>query len=673
MSSPLTKTKQKCVCFLYPTCLQVTGLAGFSVKHGLGVYGYSLMGAVGSITLGWIFMPVYMASGSLTTADYAAKRFGGKRVGVVVVTLVLVINVITNISMQLYATNIVVSQLYKSPQTRVDHIAMLLCSVLLVSAGGLFTVVYTGMWQFLFFATGIPIIFYYAYQPFDSWKDITSRYQRSWPKSTLELVRSNGTDSEFSLCGLPDKYSLAIIRPYDNPHLPWPGLLFGELIIAIYTYCINPSIVQFCLAGRNIVQVKYACLTNGFFECLTIFLIIPGFIARILFTDTVACSDPNRCEKLCGKRQGCFDLALTLILKELVPAGYRALALCAFLAASLTNIAANLHAGSTMFIFDIYRLFRPQVREFELTIVGKSVILIQASISLALAFEFQDKLQMHEFIRRMYACLAPPLVAVYLLGIFWSHVTEDVAFKSLVIGSSIAAVRVVWQSAYGVISCQEKASMSSTIPHIISNLHDLHFAIFLFVVCASLIVILGMSKEGIPIEYLYRLLFWLRHSRKRRHDVNRLKIRKLDSVEYKLGSQMFMPKRHSLPANMMANVDRRYYLDDEEIGTEESVDMELSMVEGMSNEETEEEEEGEEEEEKIREAYVHELKEDVETKRIGFCRNCGAMSDRYLNDYLMHSIMKMASIQEQPRQSSSLNMMLVLLLLVIVFIVGFLN
>jgi hypothetical protein len=39
-------------------------------------------------------------------------------------------------------------------------------------------------------------------------------------------------------------------------------------------------------------------------------IVIPGMISKILFRDTVGCSDPDECMKICDSRNGCSNIGI---------------------------------------------------------------------------------------------------------------------------------------------------------------------------------------------------------------------------------------------------------------------------------------------------------------------------------------------------------------------------
>ena len=51
--------------------------------------------------LGWLFVPVYMASGVYTMPEYLKKRFGGRRIQMYLSGLALLLYVFTKISVRI--------------------------------------------------------------------------------------------------------------------------------------------------------------------------------------------------------------------------------------------------------------------------------------------------------------------------------------------------------------------------------------------------------------------------------------------------------------------------------------------------------------------------------------------------------------------------------------------
>lgn len=81
-------------------------------------------------------------------------------------------------------------------------------------------------------------------------------------------------------------------------------------------------IVQRALAAKSVGHAKGACIFAAFLKVLPMFLIvIPGMISRVLFTDSVACVDPDDCMRECQSETGCTNVAYPKLVVNVMPTG----------------------------------------------------------------------------------------------------------------------------------------------------------------------------------------------------------------------------------------------------------------------------------------------------------------------------------------------------------------
>ena len=80
--------------------------------------------------------------------------------------------------------------------------------------------------------------------------------------------------------------------------------------------------VQRTLASKNLSHAKAGCTFASYLKVLPLWLIIfPGMIARILYPERVACSDPEQCLQVCGSPRGCANIAYIELVIKLLPSG----------------------------------------------------------------------------------------------------------------------------------------------------------------------------------------------------------------------------------------------------------------------------------------------------------------------------------------------------------------
>ena len=90
-------------------------------------------------------------------------------------------------------------------------------------------------------------------------------------------------------------------------------------------------------------------------------------------TDIVGCADPDECEKYCGSRSGCTNIAYPTLVLELMPSGLRGLMLAVMMSALISSLTSIFNSSSTIFTMDIWRRIHKGASEVELMIVGRSV------------------------------------------------------------------------------------------------------------------------------------------------------------------------------------------------------------------------------------------------------------------------------------------------------------
>ena len=85
------------------------------------------------------------------------------------------------------------------------------------------------------------------------------------------------------LAGAPEKFHM--VRPWNDPELPWVGVFFGGMWLAnIFYWGCNQFITQRTLAARNIWHGQMGVVFAGFLKLLVPFLVVlPGIVAFRLY------------------------------------------------------------------------------------------------------------------------------------------------------------------------------------------------------------------------------------------------------------------------------------------------------------------------------------------------------------------------------------------------------
>ncbi|XP_037607908.1 sodium/glucose cotransporter 1 [Sebastes umbrosus] len=484
------------------------GIAGTAAAAGIAIGGFEWNALIVVVILGWLFVPIYIKAGVVTMPEYLKKRFGGQRIRIYLSVLSLLLYVFTKISADMFSGAIFINQAL-GLNIYLAVVMLLLITALYTVTGGLAAVIYTDTLQTIIMVVGSFILMGFAFHEVGGYESFQQRYMEAIPKITANVSAS---------CYEPRADSFHIFRDAITGDLPWPGLVFGLTIQATWYWCTDQVIVQRCLSAKNLSHVKAGCILCGYLKLLPMFLMVfPGMISRILYTDVVACVDPDECEKYCGASVGCTNIAYPKLVVDLMPNGLRGLMLSVMMASLMSSLTSIFNSASTLFTMDMYTKMRRSASEKELMIAGRVFIIALIGVSIAWIPVVQSAQsgQLFDYIQSITSYLTPPVAAVFMLAIFCKRVNESGAFYGLMIGLLIGLSRMIAEFAYGTGSCVSP----SNCPDIICGVHYLYFSIILFVI--SCIIILGVSLVTKPIDdkHLYRLCWSLRNRTEERVDI----------------------------------------------------------------------------------------------------------------------------------------------------------
>ncbi|XP_009641373.1 sodium/glucose cotransporter 1 isoform X1 [Egretta garzetta] len=505
------------------------GIAGTAAAAGIAIGGYEWNALIFVVVLGWLFVPIYIKAGVVTMPEYLKKRFGGKRIQVYLSVLSLLLYIFTKISADIFSGAVFI-QLAIGLNLYLAIIILLAITALYTITGGLAAVIYTDTLQTFIMVVGSFILMGFAFSEVGGYDTFMKKYMEAIPSNI-----SYGNITINPECYTPRKDAFHIFRDAVTGDLPWPGLIFGLSILALWYWCTDQVIVQRCLSGKNMSHVKAGCIMCGYLKLLPMFIIVmPGMISRILYTDVVACVVPEVCEQYCGTAVGCTNVAYPKMVVELMPNGLRGLMLSVMLASLMSSLTSIFNSASTLFTMDIYTKIRSRPSEKELMLAGRAFMLLLIGVSIAWVPVVQSAQsgQLFDYIQSITSYLGPPIAAVFLLAIFCKRVNEQGAFWGLIVGLLVGLSRMIAEFAYGTGNCVNP----SNCPFIICGIHYLYFAMILFGVSSIVILAVSFMTKPIPDVHLYRLCWSLRNSKEERIDLDAD-----EDIEKKREDVLFLP------------------------------------------------------------------------------------------------------------------------------------
>lgn len=381
----------------------VVGLAGTGAESGMPMAHYELHAWI-VLVLGWLFLPFYFRSGAYTMPEFLEKRFDA-RSRWFLSTFSLLGYIITKVSVTIYAGGIVVSELL-GIDFWYGALGIVIITGLYTIVGGLKAVIYTEALQTVVLIAGSCVITYLGMQEIGGWE---------------ELKTAAGSD-HFNMW-----------RPMSDPDFPWTGLLFGGTIVGIWYWCTDQYIVQRTLAANNIKIGRRGAIFGAYLKILPIFIfLIPGIIAFALSQKGLLTLDKS-------------DKAFTTLVTHLLPAGLKGLVAGGLMAALMSSLASVFNSCSTIFTLDIYKKLKPDTEERKLLTVGKfatGIMVVMGVIWIPIMERIGGGV-LYQYLQSVQSYIAPPITAVFVLGILWKRVNAPAAIATLSSGVLVATARIL--------------------------------------------------------------------------------------------------------------------------------------------------------------------------------------------------------------------------------------
>jgi SSS family solute:Na+ symporter len=218
-----------------------------------------------------------------------------------------------------------------------------------------------------------------------------------------------------------------LLRPTDDPDYPWHAMLLGYPVMGIWFWCTDQTIVQRVLGARDVRQGQLGAAFAGYLKILTPFIfMLPGMLCFVLFPDL---EEPDK-------------YAFMKMVTECLVPGMVGLIVAVLIAAVISTIDSGLNSFSTVFTLDIYaRWFRPGASRREIKWMGRvsTVVAALIAVATALAIGTVDK-TMFDLLQSIIAFIAPPMAAVFTIGVVWRRATGAAAIWSLVVGSAVSVL-----------------------------------------------------------------------------------------------------------------------------------------------------------------------------------------------------------------------------------------
>src|SRR5437588_32795 len=405
---------------------EVIGMGASGAKYGIATSHFYWVGAIPAMVfLGVFMMPFYYGSQARSVPEYLKMRFDEKTRGLNAISFATMTVFSSGVSM--YAMGLLLNLLLGWD---FDTSVWLSAAIVLlyITLGGLTSAIYNEVMQFFLIVAGFAPLVFLGLCDVGGWAGLQQRL------SAVSIARG------FAPGAFTHSWE-HMASPFSNPMgVEWFGMLMGLGFVLSFGYwCTDFLVVQRAMAANSMSAARrtplIAAIPKMFFPFL---VILPGMIAIALTYKSGASGFA-----LPKKPDGTFDydLAIPMMLGHYFPTGMLGVGLTALMASFMSGMAGNVTAFNTVWTYDIYQSYiKRGASDQHYLWMGRMATVFGIAISIAAAYVTTRFNNIMDMLQLVFAFVNAPLLATFLLGMFWKRATGHGAFLGLLAGMLAAAL-----------------------------------------------------------------------------------------------------------------------------------------------------------------------------------------------------------------------------------------
>jgi len=381
------------------SALELLGMSASGAQYGFLTFHFYYLGAIpGMVFLGIFMMPFYYSNKIRSVPEYLRYRYNNA--SHLLNAIITLVSLGLGAGIYLYSLSLVFDQMLGWDP---DLSIWISAGIVLIYTiyGGLTSSIYTEVMQFFLTIFGLfPLVFLGIYA--------SGGVQNFWTKI-----------------------------PESHKHM-WKGLAYGEnplgwdlisvclglgFVLSFSYWTCGFTEVQRAMAAKDYHAARRTPLVGAMFKIFLPFLtVVPGMIALTQFSSEL---------------NGDYNRSFLILLQKFYPAGMLGLGTTAFLAAFMAGMSSSITALNTVFTYDLYQTYiAPGESDEKYLKIGK--ICTAASIGAAIAGSYIAKQfeNIMNYIQLLFSFFNSPLIAVFLLGMFWKRATPWAGFYGMLLGTA---------------------------------------------------------------------------------------------------------------------------------------------------------------------------------------------------------------------------------------------
>lgn len=278
---------------------QFVGMSGQAADWlGMAIASYEWMAAVTLVVVAFVFLPKFLKSGIYTIPEFLEYRYNAfARTVMAIVTMIILVGVPT--ASVIYSGAKVISVGFQDQTLLGLDLSNItvgcwiigLLAAGYVFAGGLRACAWADLIQGAALIVGGAIVVWLALSTLQN-MDATelAKTARDSSVTASDLEGASATERFWKLNEAPlPEGKLHMVRPKDDPAIPWTALVVGLWIPNFFYWGLNQYITQRTLGSKSLAEGQKGVVFAAFLKLIIPFVVvIPGILAFNLFSGDLA-------------------------------------------------------------------------------------------------------------------------------------------------------------------------------------------------------------------------------------------------------------------------------------------------------------------------------------------------------------------------------------------------
>ena len=444
------------------------GLAGSGAAAGLSQSHWEFHSWV-LVMMSWVFLPFYYKSGVSTMPEFLERRFGAKARWILSLVS-LAAYVLTKISVTVFAGALFFEVMMPEVQITIGStvitsfwigaIATVILAGVYSSIGGLSAVVYTDLVQTGIILAGTLSVTAFALHHLGHSGVVLG------DGSTAASVGDGWAVLKQTIKATDNVEQFGLWHSLSHKAFPWLGVVVASATIGVWYWCTDQFIIQRTLAAKNLTNARRGAIWGGALKLCPVFLfLVPGMLGFALWHNNVTVNGTPFQELMYKVVDGAKvidgDKVFPTLVQNLLPVGFRGLVVAGMIAALMSSLASLFNSVSTLFTVDVYQKLKPDTPARKLVTIGRTTTVVMTILGL-LWLPIMKAIAgggLYQYIQSVQSFLAPPIGAVFVMGLFWKRMNLRGAVWGLslgfVLGMAKLGANALWGGADGFAFIQD--------------------------------------------------------------------------------------------------------------------------------------------------------------------------------------------------------------------------